>query len=279
MSTFSRLIKFVASEDNKIYFADAGVSDTIEAGNKFDGYPSIEALDLKSGGRKVSVSQLLAPTPTESNPIYCVGLNFAPHVKEAGMTVPLAPPIWLKPARAWANPGETIPFSKWTAENFPDYEAWQTNDFRSGEARDVSVADANDYILGYTIGNDLTARVHQDPPRSGWQFGYSKGFDKFAPIGPYLVPPSKFSIKESSVQTRINGALRQNSPLDLIFGPQDVLSFISQSTTIPAGTAIMTGTPGGVGWFAKPQVSLKDGDEMEVTITGLGVLKNKVKFV
>lgn len=96
-------------------------------------------------------------------------------------------------------------------------------------AKDVSVADADDYIPDYTIGNDLTARVHQDPPRSGWQFGYSKGFDKFAPIGPYLVPPTKFNIKESSVQTRVNGVLKQDSPLELIFSPQDVLSFISQS--------------------------------------------------
>jgi 2-keto-4-pentenoate hydratase/2-oxohepta-3-ene-1,7-dioic acid hydratase in catechol pathway len=99
----------------------------------------------------------------------------------------------------------------------------------SKDAKDVSVADANDYILGYTIGNDLTARKHQDPPTSSWQFGYSKGFDKFAPIGPYLVPPSNFSIKDTVVQTRVNGVLKQDSPIHLIFEPPEVLSFISQS--------------------------------------------------
>ncbi|KAH6711385.1 hypothetical protein BKA61DRAFT_633905 [Leptodontidium sp. MPI-SDFR-AT-0119] len=261
MATFSRLIKFVAAEDNKEYFADTGSSDTIEAGNKFEGYFSIEALNSKSGGKTVSLSQLLAPTPTQSNPIYCVGLNYAPHVSEAKMTASLAPPIWLKPAAAWANPGEIIPLSKWTAENFPDYDG-ELVFITSKVAKDVSVADADDYIPDYTIGNDLTARVHQDPPRSGWQFGYSKGFDKFAPIGPYLVPPTKFNFKGSSVQTRVNGVLKQDSPLELIFSPQDVLSFISQSTTIPAGTAVMTSTP-----------------EVEITITGLGVLKNTVQFV
>jgi 2-keto-4-pentenoate hydratase/2-oxohepta-3-ene-1,7-dioic acid hydratase in catechol pathway len=102
MSTFSRLIKFVASEDNKTYFADAGASGAIEASNKYDGYPSIEAFNSKSGGKKVTASQvglftnrltdrqltpmqLLSPAPTTSNPIYCVGLNYAPHVKESGV--------------------------------------------------------------------------------------------------------------------------------------------------------------------------------------------------
>ncbi|KAI1502338.1 hypothetical protein F5X99DRAFT_379141 [Biscogniauxia marginata] len=277
MSTFTRLIKFVASEDNNVYFADAGSAD-VKPGDKVVGFASIDALNEKSGGINVSILHLLAPAPTVTHPIYCVGLNYAPHIKEAGTTPPKAPPIWLKPAGAWANPGETIPMSKWTSQNFPDYEG-ELVFITSKEAKDVSVADADNYILGYTIGNDLTARVHQDPPMSGWQFGYSKGFDKFAPIGPFLVPPSRFSIKDSTVQTRVNGVLKQDSPIDLIFGPQQVLSHISQGTTIPAGTAVMTGTPGGVGWFAKPQVALKDGDEVEITITGLGVLKNKIKFV
>jgi 2-keto-4-pentenoate hydratase/2-oxohepta-3-ene-1,7-dioic acid hydratase in catechol pathway len=92
----------------------------------------------------------------------------------------------------------------------------------------VSVADAKEYILGYTCGNDLTSRLHQDPGRSGGQFTYAKGFDKFAPIGPYLVPPDRFSIAESSIQVRVNGKVMQDSPLDFVFSPEEILSLISQ---------------------------------------------------
>jgi len=80
------------------------------------------------------------------------------------------------------------------------------------------------------------------------------------------------------VKTKVNGDVKQDSPVDLIWGPAELVSFLSQGRTLPAGTAIMTGTPAGVGWFQKPQYSLKDGDVVEISIDGLGTLKNTMKF-
>ena len=90
------------------------------------------------------------------------------------------------------------------------------------------MAQAKDYILGYTCGNDLTSRLHQDPNRGGGQFTYAKGFDKFAPIGPYLVPAGSFSTSQSSIQVRVNDKIMQDSPLDFVFSPEEILSHISQ---------------------------------------------------
>jgi 2-keto-4-pentenoate hydratase/2-oxohepta-3-ene-1,7-dioic acid hydratase in catechol pathway len=172
----------------------------------------------------------------------------------------------------------------------------------SKDARDVSVEDASDYILGYTIGNDLTARFYQDPRRAGGQFSRAKAFDQFAPLGPVLVSAKAFGSREGkTVRTLVNGETFQDSPLDLIHGPEKLLSFLSQGkdlfhqasvnvwttpvpdgcfvgTTLPAGTAIMTGTPAGIGFFREPKYNLKDGDEVEITITSIGTLKNKMVF-
>lgn len=121
------------------------------------------------------------------------------------------------------------------------------------------------------------------PERSGSQHGYAKSFDKFAPLGPVLVSPS--SIPESALstielRTWVNGALRQEASLDdLIFDVGEVVAHLSRSTTLRKGTVIMMGTPGGVGAFMEPKCWLKDGDVVEVEITGVGMVRNKMKFV
>ena len=174
----------------------------------------------------------------------------------------------------------------------------------SKAARDVSVEDAGDYILGYTVGNDLTARLFQDPKKNGGQYTYAKGFDYFAPLGPVLVSPAAFEAKAKNLTTRVNGKVVQDSPMDFVFSVNQIISFLSQGalrssnhtllitpeqsllrlcfleigTTLEAGTAIMTGTPSGVGWFQKPQYSLKDGDVVEVEIAPIGILKHSIKF-
>lgn len=145
------------------------------------------------------------------------------------------------------------------------------------EIKNVTALEAASHILGYTIGNDLTARLFQ---RScGGQYTYAKGFDKFAPLGPRLVHPSLVSANaRGSITTRVNGRTVQNSHFDFIFPIDELLSFLSQGTTIPAGTAIMTGTPAGVGWFQDPKRQLRDGDEIEVEVKPIGILKNTVIF-
>ncbi|KAJ9335310.1 hypothetical protein DTO027B5_3006 [Paecilomyces variotii] len=197
------------------------------------------------------------------------------------LNVPANPPVWTKPAAALSSPNETIPVSRFCASHLPDWEG-ELVFVTSRECRNVTPEEASSYILGYTVGNDISCRFFQLPEQSGGQFFYAKAFDKFAPVGPVLVHPSVFtkSRKEARLVTRINGEVKQDTSFekDMIYQPERVLSWMSQSTTIPAYTAVMTGTPAGVGAFQSPRQFLKDGDTIEVEITGLGTLKNKVKF-
>jgi 2-keto-4-pentenoate hydratase/2-oxohepta-3-ene-1,7-dioic acid hydratase in catechol pathway len=98
----------------------------------------------------------------------------------------------------------------------------------SKAAKDISPSEASDYILGYTIGNDLTSRMFQDPRRCSGQFTYAKAFDKFAPLGPRLVSPKVFEEHAKTIETRVNGKTMQKSALDLIFPAKELVSFLSQ---------------------------------------------------
>jgi transcription initiation factor TFIIH subunit 2 len=149
------------------------------------------------------------------------------------------------------------------------------------DAKNVSASDAYSYILGYTVGNDVSARNYQLPAsKSGGQFGYAKSFDKFAPIGPAIV--STEIIKDPGklrYWTKVNGEKRQETGTDdMIWNVGQIVEHLSRGTTLRAGTAIMTGTPSGVGFFMEPKGFLKDGDVVEVYVEGIGSLVNKMVF-
>lgn len=172
----------------------------------------------------------------------------------------------------------------------------------SKAAKDITPKEAESYILGYTIGNDLSCRYFQLPNNSGGQFYFAKAFGKFAPIGPVLISPKYFNADASikRLTTRVNGKTVQDTVIanDMIFKPAQILSQMSQGwymfsikirslgaltptltgTTIPAGTAVMTGTPAGVGAFQSPKSFLGDGDVVEVELSGVGVLRNTIRF-
>lgn len=160
--------------------------------------------------------------------------------------------------------------------NSPPYQGELTLVLRNS-IKNIEPSEAASHILGYTIGNDVTARFFQ---RScGGQYTYAKGFDRFAPLGPRLVHPSLVDTSANGrITTKVNGRVVQNSPFDFIFPIDELLSFLSQGTTIPAGTAIMTGTPAGVGWFQDPKCQLQDGDVVEVEVSPIGVLKNTIVY-
>ncbi|KAG4429946.1 hypothetical protein IFR05_014569 [Cadophora sp. M221] len=280
--SFSRLIRF-ETEDRETKFADLGPWEAPlpTKGTQVHAFPSLDELSLSKNGAKSTFAKLLAPVPLDGVPIYCVGLNYRSHAKEAGLKIPAAPPLWTKPATSLANPDEDIPMNKFCASTLPDYEA-ELVFITSRTCKDITPEQASDYILGYTVGNDLSCRLHQLPDQAGGQFFFAKAFDKFAPIGPVLVSPKIFeTIDNPTLIMRVNGEVRQNTLIqggDMIFSPEQVLSRMSQGTTIPAGTAVMTGTPAGVGAFMKPKSFLNNGDVVEVEVTGVGVLKNKIVF-
>jgi len=110
----------------------------------------------------------------------------------------------------------------------------------SKDAKDITVEEAPQYILGYTIGNDLTARLFQDPKKGGGQYSFAKSFDNFAPLGPVIVNSDAFgSSGEKTLKTAVNGRIVQDSPLDLIWGPAELVSFLSQGTVIQDRSAVL----------------------------------------
>jgi 2-keto-4-pentenoate hydratase/2-oxohepta-3-ene-1,7-dioic acid hydratase in catechol pathway len=140
------------------------------------------------------------------------------------------------------------------------------------------------YVAGYAASNDVSARTWQrDPAYAGVvpQWCFSKGFDKFAPLGPMIVSPTVVGSADNlRLQTFVNGHVRQDSNTnDLLFGVRAIISFLSQGTTLEKGTVILTGTPAGVAMGMKPKPQyLEDGDVVEVRIEGLGSCKNRMVF-
>ncbi|PVI03657.1 hypothetical protein DM02DRAFT_696995 [Periconia macrospinosa] len=254
MAPFSRLVRF-ESEDEKSYFADLGPGsdEPPRPGTTIEAFPSYEALVTKSSLKTVTVQRL---------------------------TVPSYPPLWTKPAAALAHPNQEISVNDFCARSLPDYEG-ELVFVTSKECKDVKPSEAGDYILGYTVGNDLSCRIFQLPKNSAGQFFFAKAFDNFAPIGPILISPSLYeTAKTGGVTLKVNGEVRQEANLqkDMIFSPESILSHMSQGTTIPAGTAVMTGTPRGVGAFRKPKTFLQNGDVVEVSLPMAGTLTNTMKF-
>ncbi|KAF9641110.1 hypothetical protein BFW01_g469 [Lasiodiplodia theobromae] len=278
MTSWKHLIR-VKATDGRIYFAsiDAPKKTSELVNLAVTGFSSLEDLQNQTKGQPVTVKEVLAPVPYNDMEIICIGVNYREHAEEASLTVPLDPVMWYKPKRALAGPG-SIPIPKCAAEGFLDFEGELTI-VTSKDARDVSVEDAPNYILGYTVGNDLTARMYQDPKRAGGQFTRCKAFDKFAPIGPVLTSPAVVgSVDEQRITTKVNGKVFQNSTCNLIHGPAALISFLSRGTTLPAGSVILTGSPPGIGYFQDPKYSLKNGDVVEIEISSIGVLENTVVF-
>ncbi|KAH8700987.1 fumarylacetoacetate hydrolase family protein [Talaromyces proteolyticus] len=279
MKPFSRLIRFESGGET--FFADLSTTSEIPpAGSSITAYRTYDDLTNTQNPVEVAFGKLLAPLPRADLPIYCVGLNYRSHAKEAKLNIPMNPPVWTKPPAALASAEEDIRMSRYCASNFPDWEG-ELVFVTSRECRDISIDEAEACILGYTVGNDLSCRFFQLPAQNGGQFYYAKAFDKFAPIGPVLVSPEQFnSGKKTKLTTRVNGQVMQNVEIqkDRIFSPAQVLSFMSQSTTIPAYTAVMTGTPAGVGAFMTPKRFLRQNEVVEVEIDGIGILRNKIVF-
>ncbi|MCL4472530.1 MAG: fumarylacetoacetate hydrolase family protein [Actinobacteria bacterium] len=194
--------------------------------------------------------------------IIAVGLNYRSHAAELGMEPAPDPVLFMKPPSAVIGEGDAIVLP--AASRQVDYEA-ELALVIGGTARGVSQADAADYILGYTCANDVTAR---DLQQSDGQWTRSKGFDTFCPLGPWVEtdPPAL----EALVELVLNGEVRQSAAIaDMIFPPFQLVAFISGIMTLERHDVILTGTPPGVG-------PLKAGDEVEVRISGVGALNNRV---
>jgi 2-keto-4-pentenoate hydratase/2-oxohepta-3-ene-1,7-dioic acid hydratase in catechol pathway len=216
----------------------------------------------KIAGLPVAQAELLAPVGPSK--IVCVGRNYREHAAELGNEVPREPLLFLKPPSSLLDPGGHIEVP--SISNRVDHEG-ELGVVIGKRCRNLRPdEDVRPYILGYTCVNDVTAR---DLQKKDGQFTRGKGFDTFCPAGPVVtdeVDPWAGVV----VQTRVNGELRQNgNTRDFIFSLDTVVRFIAQVMTLLPGDLIATGTPSGVG-------PLLPGDEVEVTVAGIGTLKNRV---
>lgn len=224
---------------------------------------------------QADVAKRLAPIVPKQ--ILGVGLNYRHHAAESGAKAPELPVLFVKGINTLQNPGDPILIPTHLASNEVDYEC-ELAVVIGRDCKNVTRAHALDYVLGYTCANDVSARDWQIK-RGGGQWCRGKFFDTFCPLGPVLVTrdeiPNPNALK---IATRLNGETVQDwTTSDMIFDVPTLIEFLSGSTTLVAGTVILTGTPHGVGMAHKPEPRwLKPGDEVTIDIEKIGQLTNPV---
>ncbi|MFH1183836.1 MAG: fumarylacetoacetate hydrolase family protein [Chloroflexota bacterium] len=212
---------------------------------------------------KTPLSQVKLLAPCAPSKIVCVGRNYVEHAKELGNDVPKIPLIFMKPPSSILHPGGAIVLPPQSQQVEHEAELVVVIGKRG---RNITTEEAKKHILGYTVGNDVTAR---DLQKADEQWTRAKGFDTFCPFGPWI--DTEFDTSDAVITCKVNGQPRQMaSSRDMVFSVPMLIAYISSVMTLEPGDLIFTGTPSGVG-------PLKAGDEVVVEIEGLGVLRNPVR--
>ncbi|XP_006609262.1 fumarylacetoacetate hydrolase domain-containing protein 2A isoform X1 [Apis dorsata] len=216
----------------------------------------------------------LAPV-TRMDKLACVGLNYVGHCKEQGVSPPESPVIFSKFPSNIIGPRDNIMLPP--ISDKVDWEA-ELAIIIGKKCKALNNNEGEDYIFGYTVAQDITARDWQKSKRNGGQFLLGKAMDTFCPLGPAVVTKEAISdINNLTVKTWVNGNIKQDgNTSELIFKPHEIVAYISQFMTLLPGDVILTGTPSGVGFTRKPPEYLQRGDVLETEIQGLGRLRNKV---
>lgn len=252
-----KIARYLDTSSNRpAYGIVDGTTLHVATGDLFDG--------LTKGDAVGELSELTVLAPLEPGKVIAIGMNYLKHVKEldASREVPTEPVVFMKPQSAIIGPGTPIELAY--PENETHYEA-ELVVVIGKTAKRVSEADALDYVLGYTAGNDVSDRVQQ---MAGIQWIRGKGYDTYLPLGPVI--ETELDPGNVTVRSRLNGEIRQDDNTNgLIFSVPFLIEFLSDVMTLNPGDIIMTGTPHGVG-------GMKAGDIIEIEIGGIGVLSNPV---
>jgi 2-keto-4-pentenoate hydratase/2-oxohepta-3-ene-1,7-dioic acid hydratase in catechol pathway len=265
---FMRIVRFLDENDQVCYGHDFREGQaTLLKGELL--------AELQDRGERIFVKKLLAPLQPVA--ILCIGLNYRQHAAETGTKLPEYPVLFMKNPAAIAHPGDPIILPT-VCLNPPqvDYEA-ELVAVIGKPVRNVSAANALDYVLGYTAANDVSARWWQlNAGASQWIRG--KSFDTFCPLGPELITadevPDPQNLRLRSILN--NEVMQDGNTSDMIFPVRELIEFLSQGTTLLPGTVILTGTPSGVGFVRQPPVFLKPGDIVSIELDEVGVLTNPV---
>lgn len=229
---------------------------------------------LSPTAETVPIGELLAPV--SPSVIIAIAQNYRAHALEMGGKLPERPVFFIKLPQTLLDPLKPIRLPRHLRSDKVDYEA-ELAVVTARPLKNASEQEAMEAILGYTAANDVSARDWQKE-WGGGQFCRGKGFDTFCPLGPVLVTPDEIPDPGA---LRIRGLLndevvQDGHTSDLVFSVPHLLSFLSGSTTLPAGTVVLTGTPSGVGAARTPPRFLRPGDRFTVEIEGIGALTNPV---
>ena len=242
-------------------------------------YISKKAPGDVTGAAPVEEIRIVSPIPEPDQDIICLGINYLAHAEESArfkkeaFSKPDQAVYFSKRVNRATDPGDGIPSHKELTSQL-DYEA-ELAVILKKDAKDVALEDVEDYIFGYTIMNDVSAREVQTEHKQ-WYFG--KSLDGFTPLGPCIMTVDSTAFPPVlKLQSKVNGELRQDSNTGLfIHGIEEVICELTKGMTLKAGTIIATGTPAGVGMGFVPSKFLKTGDVVECIIEGIGTLKNTV---
>jgi 2-keto-4-pentenoate hydratase/2-oxohepta-3-ene-1,7-dioic acid hydratase in catechol pathway len=262
-----RIARFTTGEDPQYGVVtgevdEHGIPDEDCVVVALNGDPLYVGLHLSSKEYPLADVRLLSPVLPRSK-VIGIGKNSAAQAAEMGGEAPAEPLLFMKPNTSVIGPGDPIFYPRQTRELHYEGELAVVI---GRICRDVPAAKAADVIQGYTVGNDVTAR---DLQRSDVQFTRAKGFDSFCPLGPWI--ETELDVSDLRVQTFLNGDLKQDgSTADMVHDVPSLVAYVSSVMTLLPGDVILTGTPEGVG-------PMQVGDEVEVSIAGIGNLTNPVK--
>lgn len=224
------------------------------------GHPLVDGYDTT--GERVATKDVRLLAPTIPSKIICIGMNYAAHAREIHQDVPNEPLMFFKPNTAIIGPGETVVLPHQSTQVEIEIELAIV---MGKLAKNVAKEDFAEYVWGYTIANDVTAR---DLQFTDLQWARSKAFDTFCPLGPWI--ETEFIHEDQLIESRINGEVRQKTHVsDMVFSPAEIVSFVSQNLTLLPGDVIITGSPAGIS-------RIDSGDVIECEIEGIGTLINPV---
>lgn len=261
-----RIARFTTGEDPRFGIVtgdvdDYGIPDEESLVTALAGDPLYVGLQPTDEQLRLSDVRLLSPVLPRSK-VVGIGRNYAAHAAEMGSELPDEPLMFLKPNTSVVGPGDPVFYPRQTEELHYEGELAVVI---GRICRDVPREKYADVVHGYTVGNDVTAR---DLQRKDGQFTRAKGFDSFCPLGPWV--ETDLDVSDLRVQTYLNGEVKQDGRTsDLIFDVPTLIAHVTSVMTLLPGDVILTGTPEGVG-------PMNAGDEVEVSIQGIGNLTNKV---